>query len=82
MAKDSVFNAASVFRSLTAKIWGLDIHVNVVGGGNIMDQPACILAPSSVRTESPVPQNIAVTGEVSIRSRVKAVGGPLQDLRS
>ena len=36
MAKDSVFNAASVLRRLTGKsIHDYDVHINVVGGGNI-----------------------------------------------
>lgn len=79
MAKDSVFNAASVFRSLTGQDLGdYDIHVNVVGGGNI-DGPsaglAILAAIISAVQNLPVPQDIAVTGEVSIRGRVKAVGG-------
>ena len=36
MAKDSVFNAASVIRKITDKdIKDYDVHVNIVGGGNI-----------------------------------------------
>ena len=36
MAKDSVFNAASVIRKITDKdIKDYDIHVNVIGGGKI-----------------------------------------------
>ena len=36
MAKDSVFNAASVFRNLTGEDLGnYDVHVNIVGGGDI-----------------------------------------------
>ena len=36
MAKDSVFNAASVVRMITGKdIHDYDIHINVIGGGNI-----------------------------------------------
>ena len=36
MAKDSVFNAASVIRKITDKdIRDYDIHVNVIGGGKI-----------------------------------------------
>lgn len=79
MAKDSVFNAASVFRALTGQdLNNYDVHVNVVGGGNI-DGPsagAAILAAiiSAVRG-LPIPQDIAVTGEISIRGKVKPVGG-------
>ncbi len=79
MAKDSVFNAASVIRKLTGQdIGNYDIHVNVVGGGRI-DGPsagvAIMLAMLSAIQDQPLPQNIAVTGEVSIQGKVKAVGG-------
>ncbi|SHK54196.1 Lon family ATP-dependent protease [Desulforamulus aeronauticus] len=79
MAKDSVFNAASVIRKLTGQdIGNYDIHVNVVGGGRI-DGPsagvAIMLAMFSAIQDQPLPQNIAVTGEVSIQGKVKAVGG-------
>ncbi|MCY6356356.1 Lon family ATP-dependent protease [Clostridium sp. ZS2-4] len=79
MAKDSVFNAASVIRKLTDKdISDYDIHVNVVGGGRI-DGPSagaaitiCII---SALLNKPIRQDIAVTGEISLRGKVKPVGG-------
>lgn len=79
MAKDSVFNAASVFRALTGEeLSNYDVHVNVVGGGNI-DGPsagaAILAAILSAVKELPIPQDIAVTGEISIRGKVKPVGG-------
>ena len=79
MAKDSVFNAASVFRMLTGEeLSDYDIHVNVVGGGNI-DGPsagaAVLLAIYSAVKQVPLPQDVAVTGEVSIRGKIKPVGG-------
>lgn len=79
MAKDSVFNAASVFRSITGEdLNNYDIHVNVVGGGNI-DGPsaglAILTAIISAVKKLPIPQDMAVTGEISIRGKVKAVGG-------
>lgn len=79
MAKDSVFNASSVYRLLTGEdLSDYDIHVNVVGGGNI-DGPsaglAIFLAIYSSLKNLPVPQDLAVTGEISIRGRVCAVGG-------
>ena len=44
MAKDSVFNAASVIRRITDKdIKDYDIHVNVVGGGRIDGPSAGVL---------------------------------------
>jgi len=79
MAKDSVFNAASVFRALTGQeLDDFDLHVNVVGGGNI-DGPsagvAVLAAIISAVKGIPIPQDIAVTGEISLRGKVKAVGG-------
>ncbi|AGL03961.1 Lon family ATP-dependent protease [Desulfoscipio gibsoniae] len=79
MARDSVFNAASVLRKLTGRdLYDYDVHVNVVGGGRI-DGPsagvAISLAIYSALENLPVPQNIAVTGELSIQGMIKAVGG-------
>lgn len=79
MAKDSVFNAASVMRQLTGKdIHDYDVHINVIGGGNI-DGPsagtailACIV---SAVTGKKIRQDVAVTGEISLSGRVRPVGG-------
>ncbi|MGL4731336.1 MAG: Lon family ATP-dependent protease [Clostridium sp.] len=79
MAKDSVFNAASVIRKITNKdIKDYDIHVNVVGGGNI-DGPsagaAITVCVISALLEKPLRQDVAITGEISLRGNVKPVGG-------
>ncbi|MCL0052694.1 Lon family ATP-dependent protease [Peptococcaceae bacterium] len=79
MAKDSVFNAASVIRKVEGiDINDFDIHINVVGGGRI-DGPsagvAITIAILSAIKEIPISQNVAVTGEISIRGNIKAVGG-------
>ena len=79
MAKDSVFNAASVLRHLTGKsIHDYDVHINVVGGGNI-DGPsagtAILAALVSAVTKKPLRQDVAVTGEISLAGRVRPVGG-------
>ena len=79
MAKDSVFNAASVIRKITDKdIKDYDIHVNVIGGGKI-DGPsagaAITLCIMSSLLNKPIRQDIAVTGEISLRGNVKPVGG-------
>ena len=79
MAKDSVFNAAALVRNITGKdLAKFDIHVNVIGGGQI-DGPSAGLAIISVLvsaiTDRPLRQDVAVTGEISIRGRLKAVGG-------
>jgi ATP-dependent Lon protease len=79
MAKDSVFNAAAVVRKVTGKdLSNYDIHVNIIGGGRI-DGPsagtAIVMAIISAIEERPLRQDVAITGEISIQGRVKAVGG-------
>lgn len=79
MAKDSVFNASSVLRRLSGEdILSYDLHVNVVGGGRI-DGPsagaAITLAIYSAITSKPLRQDTAITGEISIQGKIKAVGG-------
>jgi len=79
MAKDSVFNASSVFRKISGQdLTNYDLHVNVVGGGNI-DGPsagtAIFLAIYSAVYNKPVRQDVALTGELSIQGKVKPVGG-------
>jgi ATP-dependent Lon protease len=79
MAKDSVFNAAAVVRKATGEdLSNWDIHVNIVGGGKI-DGPsagvAIYLAMISAIQGRPIRQDVAITGEVSIRGQVKAIGG-------
>ncbi|HOQ09988.1 MAG TPA: Lon family ATP-dependent protease [Syntrophomonadaceae bacterium] len=85
MTRDSVFNAAAVLRQTTGKnIKDYDLHINVVGGGKI-DGPsagvAIYLAILSAIEQKPVYQDVAVTGELSIRGRVKAVGGLSEKLQ-
>ena len=84
MAKDSVFNATSVLRAVTGRdVADLDLHINVVGGGNI-DGPsaglAIFLALYSSVTKTPLPQDLAVTGELSIQGKIRAVGGVVEKL--
>lgn len=84
MAKDSVFNAAAVLRRITGQdLQDYDVHVNVVGGGRI-DGPsagvAITMALYSALTGKPIPQNLAITGEVSIQGNVKPVGGVFEKI--
>lgn len=79
MAKDSVFNAAAVVRKLLNEdIHSYDIHINVIGGGNI-DGPsagcAILIALISAITQKPIRQDIAITGEISIQGFIRPVGG-------
>ena len=84
MAKDSVFNAASVIRAASGiDPTDFDVHINVIGGGNI-DGPsaglAIFLALYSALTKTPLPQDIAMTGELSIQGKVRPVGGVVEKL--
>lgn len=84
MARDSVFNAAAVFRQVTGQdLADYDVHINVVGGG-LVDGPsagcAVLVALVSAATGKPVRQNVAVTGEVSIQGKVKPVGGVFEKI--
>ncbi len=79
MAKDSVAAAASVVRRLTGiRLTDYDLHINVVGGGN-MDGPSAGVAITaailSAIEEKPLRQDVAVTGEISLSGEVKPVGG-------
>lgn len=79
MAKDSVFNAAAMVRRITGNdLADYDVHVNIIGGGNIEGPSAGAAITAAIISaiqEKPIRQDVAVTGEVSIRGRVKAVGG-------
>lgn len=79
MTKDSLFNAAAVVRKITGQeLSNWDMHVNIVGGGKI-DGPsagvAIYLAMISAIQNRPIRQDVAITGEVSLRGTVKAIGG-------
>lgn len=85
MARDSVFNSASVIRRITAKdVYDYDVHVNVIGGGKV-DGPsaglAIVVALASALEQLAVPQDLALTGEVTIQAKVKPVGGISEKIR-
>lgn len=74
-----MFNAASVLRRLTGRdIHDYDVHINVIGGGNI-DGPsagtAILAVLTSAVTGRRIRQDVAVTGEISLQGRVRPVGG-------
>ncbi|MDQ6933552.1 MAG: ATP-dependent protease, Lon family, partial [Candidatus Eremiobacteraeota bacterium] len=84
MAKDSVFNAAAVVRAVAGlDTADFDVHVNVIGGGNI-DGPsaglAIFTALYSALTKTGLPQDVAITGELSIQGKVRPVGGIVEKL--
>ncbi|MBE3599603.1 MAG: ATP-dependent protease, Lon family [Limnochordaceae bacterium] len=82
MARDSVFVAASLARSLLGvEMAEYDVHVNVVGGGRI-DGPSAGLALAcaviSALLQKPVRQDVAMTGELSLWGEVKPVGAIME----
>jgi ATP-dependent Lon protease len=82
MAKDSVFNATSVLRAIAGvDTADFDLHINIVGGGKI-DGPsaglAIFLALYSAIAKIPLPQDVAITGEISIAGKVRGVGGVVE----
>jgi len=84
MAKDSVFNAAAVVRAITGdNVTDWDLHINLVGGGQV-DGPsagtAILVAIISAIRGVPVRQDVGVTGEVSIQGKVKPVGGVVEKI--
>ncbi|MCL4439779.1 MAG: ATP-dependent protease, Lon family, partial [Firmicutes bacterium] len=84
MAKDSVFNAASVIRKISGEdIGNYDIHVNIIGGGRIDGPSAGVAIMSAILSslqKRPIRQDLAVTGEISIQGQVKAVGGVFEKI--
>ncbi|HYE81900.1 MAG TPA: Lon family ATP-dependent protease [Clostridia bacterium] len=84
MTKDSLFNALSVVRKITGKNMKLfDIHVNCVGGGKV-DGPSAGAAITclvySAVMERPARQDTCITGEISLRGCIKAVGGVVEKI--
>jgi len=84
MARDSVFNAAVVFRQLTGEdLTNYDVHVNIVGGANV-DGPSAGLAIAAAIISAvqgrAARQDVALTGEISIQGKVKPVGGILEKI--
>jgi ATP-dependent Lon protease len=79
MTRDSVFVAATVLRRLSGlEIQDFDLHLNVVGGGNVNGPSAgaaIFIAILSAIKHLPVRQDCAITGELSLRGLMKPVGG-------
>jgi MoxR-like ATPase len=60
----------------------LDIHIHYPAGAQKKDGPsagvATFLALWSELSQCPIPENIAITGEIDIKGRVKAIGSILE----
>lgn len=84
MTRDSLINAASVFRQENGEnLSNYDVHINIIGGGKV-DGPsagaAIYLAITSAVYDVPVLQNVAVSGEISIKGKIRPVGGIYQKI--
>ena len=84
MAKDSVFNALLVAKQHTGvEIKDLDFHINIIGGGKV-DGPSAGAAITtliiSMIEDKEIRQDIAITGEISIRGKIKPVGGVVEKI--
>ena len=84
MARDSVFNAATVLRKISGfDVSEYDLHINVVGGANIEGPSAgtaLFIALYSAIKKVPLRQDIAVSGELSLQGKIKPVGGLTEKL--
>ncbi|WP_281889112.1 ATP-dependent protease LonB [Paenibacillus sp. YYML68] len=78
MARGSLDNVLTVLRRLGFRPYDYDLHINFPGGVPI-DGPsagvAMAVAIASALKRVPVDNHIAITGEMSIRGKVKPVGG-------
>ncbi len=79
MAKSSVENVLTVIKKyLNVNPYDYDLHLNFPGGTPIDGPSAGItiaVAVYSAITNEPIDNSIAMTGEISIRGKVMAVGG-------
>lgn len=79
MARSSVENVVTLLRGqIGMDLSKFDIHVNFPGGAPIDGPSAGVTMATAIYsaiTRTPVDNHIAMTGEVSIRGFVKAVGG-------
>ncbi len=78
MAQDAASNASVALRARGVDLQGMDLYLNVTGGGQV-DGPSAGLAMALVMlsclTGRPLRQDIAVTGEISLHGDVLPVGG-------
>lgn len=84
MTQDSVINAGTLFKlEFGEDLDNYDVHINLVGGGKV-DGPsagtAIFLAIVSAVYQKQIWQDVAVTGEISIRGQIKPVGGIYQKI--
>ncbi len=80
MTAVSVVRTSSVELRLDPSLWGeSDIHIHVPAGATPKDGPsagiAIVTALASLLLDRPVPPDLAMTGEITLRGKVLPVGG-------
>ena len=84
-AQASAENAATLLRTLLPAFSQWDVHINFPGGAPV-DGPsaglAMTLAAWSAVTKTPIAQDLAMTGEISVCGDVLPVGGVGEKLRA
>jgi len=79
-----MFNAFAVAKKYTGvDVKDFDIHINIIGGGKV-DGPSAGSAMTaliiSLLKEIPLRQDVALTGEISIRGEIRPVGGIVEKI--
>lgn len=85
MAKGSIENVITILRSFGVPADEYDIHVNFPGGIPVDGPSAGIAMATGIYSaiyKIPVKNTVAMTGEVSIRGRVKPVGGVFTKIKA
>ncbi|KAB7668075.1 ATP-dependent protease LonB [Bacillus sp. B1-b2] len=85
MARGSIENVITVLRSMDVPANQYDIHVNFPGGVPIDGPSAGISMATGIYSaiyKQPIDRKVAMTGEISIHGKVKAIGGAVAKIKA
>ncbi|WP_059103892.1 ATP-dependent protease LonB [Shouchella shacheensis] len=85
MARSSVENVVSVLKRMGVPTKDYDIHVNFPGGTPVDGPSAGIAIATGIYSgihDIPILHDVAMTGELSIRGRVKPIGGVVAKVKA